>query len=746
MRKIILLFFIIQSINILGQSTGSLAGKVYDKTTKEPLTAAIIIKEIKKGTTADINGDYLIAKLTPGTYTIEISLIGYGNKKIKNIKIIAGQKTELNIPLKKSNIGLDEVVISKKSDQYTVKTVGAPVYTISEEVLNNTDKTNMSQVLMTIPGIYMEQTGNTERSNIFIRGIGGNDWRTPGVLLIVDGVPMTDATGDLDFENIDMENIEKIEVIKGPVSAFYGSNAMSGVINIVLKEPKDGFHGQFKQSVAQFRSNKTSANLNGAKNGLGYYVYGNHYYTDGYQENATYESTHAGLKLTKNFENIGKFNFVNEYSYSDRHTTSSLDSLTFVTNPTFNDENNHYIKEMYTSSLSYNNRFKNDVNMYSIIHLRETSQEGSWSDTRWSEDDISAIGGELRLSKEVELMNLKNEITVGGSYDYETSTEKDFTRDAYTGIIGDLTGEGEVKYGLAGLYIQDQITYNKLKVVLGLHYEAVHYDWNDVFNAGTEDDTSDETTISDLTPKFGFTYEFNQKLSVFGNVGKGFNPPDYDDLFTEGWSSVPNPDLKPEYITNYDIGIKGLILKNTLDYQFSYFYINYYDQIESVPYELDPSVDIHENIGDTRHQGVEVSLKYKPIEQVYLYGSYTYLDARFTYNPDEELIGNILRHSPYHQYSLGSIVKLDKIWSVTADFKHMGEYQMSNSNAMTYEGYDVLNMKLRFQKKGWTVEWTVNNVTDEKYASFAYYSDSRHKQYYRPGLPRNYAFSVAYNF
>ncbi len=746
-KQIIFIIFFLVAFLSFSQNTGIISGKVIDKKTKQPLVSAeIFVVQSSYGTVTNIDGDFKIVNLPSGIYTLQCKLMGYVPQK-KQIKVESGQTSKINFELVKQSVKLDEVVILKKKGVPSLKAHGVPVTTINREAIEFSNKSNMSEVLMKIPGIYMEPTGNTERTNIFIRGIGADGWRTPGILILIDGMPITDAMGDTYFESIDMENIEKIEVIKGPVSALYGSNAMSGVINIFLKEPINGFHGKLKQTIGQFHTNKTYGNINGTKNGYGFYISADHSYTDGYQDNAFYESTHANFKLNKAYEGIGKFSLLGEYSNSDRGLTSSLDSLTFVTNPTYNDRNNHYVKTFYNTSLSYNNVFSNNLILYSIGYLRFTQNDGSWSDTRWSEDDITSTGGELRLTKAMNFLNVKNTITFGGSYAYETSEGKDYERDAVTKIIGEQTDEDKVNYSVTGLYIQDQIDFTKkLKMTLGLHYESVYYDWNDVWNYGTPDDTSNTTTISDLTPKAGISYEFNQKLTVFANAGQGFNPPSYYNLFIDGYTTMANPDLRPEYLTSYDFGIKGLLINKTLEYQFSYYHIDYYDKIDAVLYEPDPNYEIYENVGDTRNKGFEASLNYKPNDKLYFYGTYNYLDARFTYNPDEDLIGNRLRKSPYHQYSFGGMFSLNKIWSVTSDFIHVGEYEMSNGNIMSYDGYNVVNMKLLFKQNNWTVTWTVNNVLDEKYATFAYYSDSRGGQYYRPGLPRNYSFSVSYKF
>ncbi len=114
-----------------------------------------------------------------------------------------------------------------------------------------------------MPGVFTEDRHHGESNVVSFRGIGLHTHVTRGILVLVDGVPVNEADGRTSFEGIDMENAESIEVLKGPVSAMYGPNGITGVINIKEVEPKKGFHGGIRGSKGSYNTQKISVNING---------------------------------------------------------------------------------------------------------------------------------------------------------------------------------------------------------------------------------------------------------------------------------------------------------------------------------------------------------------------------------------------------------------------------------------------------------------------------------------------------
>ena len=742
------LFFLLFAFTTIAQNKGSINGTVIDAETGKGIpNAEVLVVETSQGTVVSENGTFEINNIEPGTYTVYTHVMGYVNDTLSNIRVEAEMHTKIKFSIKTENVKLGEVTVSATKTDKTVKAIGSPIYIIGKKRIEQTDGRNISEALIAIPGVFTEDTQHSEASVVSFRGVGLHTYVTRGILVLVDGIPITEAMGRTSFEGIDMQNAEKIEVLKGPVSALYGPNGLTGVINVIEKKPRNGLHGDIEGLVGSYGTGKISANINGGNNGFNYLFKANYYKSDGYRDHSAYDATHMGVKLSKDLKASGKLKFTFDYSLSDSELAGSLDSITFVEDPTAASRKfAGYNKKLYRAYLDYTKTWNNNSLLTIDVYTRGRNDEGHYTDATWGKYDVDLFGGEGRYNTRFDLFGQKNTITVGGKFDREQSDVEEYSRDEDTGIIGDLEDKGKVIYDMSGFYIEDEFNIsNKLFLTLGLRYDLIAYEWKDQFNEGS-DNTSDNKTLDAFSPKFGFAYNPTDRLTVFGNIGKGFNPPTYDQMFIGGGSAAPNPDLNPEYLTNYEIGLRGNLM-NKLNYQVSYFLMDFVDQIATEPDPDSPGDEIYENVGDTRHKGVEASVNYQINKEFSAFVSYSYLDARFTKDPDDELVGNRLKKAPYNQYSLGARYNFNFGLAVSADYKYVGEYQMDNENMFMYEGYSLLNAKLMYRLKRFRASFAVNNLLDEKYAARAYAAKYRTwRQYYSPGWPRNFTFTLGYNF
>jgi len=331
--------------------------------------------------------------------------------------------------------------------------------------------------------------------------------------------------------------------------------------------------------------------------------------------------------------------------------------------------------------------------------------------------------------------------------DKETGKESLYRRDVNTGKEGQLIDKGKSIYELLGLYVQDEFTpFKKLVLTFGVRYDHIHYDWSDHFNEGP-DNTSDENSKAAFSPKFGFAYNPISKLTIFGNIARGFNPPQISQLFIgSSYSGLPNPDLKPEYMSNYELGMRAVLAKK-VNVQTSVFVMNFKDQIVA---EGEPAV--YQNVGDTRHLGLEASVNGNIIPNLLGYATYSYLDASFVSYKD--LKGNALRKTPTHQTTLGLKCQFKFGLTASAEYKYMSSYFMDNENINVYDGHTLVNGKLIYKWKKLFTSLSVNNILDTNYATWAYASKSYNpptqsfvwEQDYYPGWPRNFTLSIGMDF
>ncbi len=739
----------------IAQNKGSIIGTVIDKETGKSLpNTEVLILETSQGSVVSKNGAFEIKNIKSGIYTIQFHALGYVTETLSNIKVVAGKKTQIKFSMKTKNIKLNEITISATKIEKNIDKIGSPVYVMGIKELERTEGRNIEEALIRVPGVFTEDRYHNETNIVSFRGVGLHTHVTSGILVLVDGVSLTEAMGRTDFEGIDMENAEKIEILKGPVSALYGPNGITGVMNIVEKIPKEGFHGKAKASYGSYNTTTFSGNINGGKNGFTYLVKGKYFNTDGYLDRSGSNSARVGLKLIQQFDNTGKLQFTADYVETDMDLPGTLDREQFDDMST--EASNlfaGYEREFLRTNLVYTQSFGEQINLFTNLYYRKSNEEGFYADYALSKGDLSSLGGEIRSQFKHELFGKKNSIIVGFSMLNEKNDDETFRRDTDTGELGALSSTGDSNYNMFGAYIEDEFMLtDKLAINLGVRYDLVNYDWTDNLNEG-EYNTSASTSISSFSPKFGFAYNPTESLTVFGNIARGFRPPQISQLFVgSSYGGIANPDLKPEYLNNYELGVRGDV-NNKLIYQASFYMMNFTDQISSeiIP-EIDPDIPIYQNIGKTKHSGMETSLEYHFTKQFNIYSNYSYLNARFNDSPDYG--DNTLRKTPHNMFNTGLSYRFKFGLTASLDYKFIDKYYMDNEEAMEYEGYSLVNLKLMYKRNGFMASVAVNNLFDTNYATYAYASEvydrvTRQTYWvdkYIPGWPVNLNTSISYNF
>ena len=254
MKKLAYLFAFILLSNGLIAQTYRLSGRVFDSDTDEPLSGVNIqlIAENQSQTNysiTNINGDFSFNEVKAGQYQISFSYLGYSNYK-ENIDINSDK--ELNIGMEKELIPLGEVVVSSLKQERMIKDVPVPLEIVRNENIELASSFTASDILQEQPGIHLSRDGMWSTS-INIRGFGEQR-----IVALVDGNRIetaTDLMATMSF--FDVDDIERIEVIKGATSSLYGTGAMGGIVNVITK---DGYFNDEPYFKGSFNSGFNSVN------------------------------------------------------------------------------------------------------------------------------------------------------------------------------------------------------------------------------------------------------------------------------------------------------------------------------------------------------------------------------------------------------------------------------------------------------------------------------------------------------
>ena len=228
-----ILLSVMFTLNCFAGNTGKLAGKITDKTTGEPLIGAnVYIQSLNTGASTDLNGNYFILNIPPGTYSISVSMVGYAKLTVNNVSIIIDRTTTENFQLETTTIEVEGVVIVAERPVVD-KDLTASEQIVTSELLEKSGSRSIQEALVKLPGIFSDnsnlawQRGSTKG---YVRGSSNVQ-----ALLMIDNLSVNSGMVSDNYTGFNTSTIEQISVLTGGYNAEYGEGR-SAVINIVSKE------------------------------------------------------------------------------------------------------------------------------------------------------------------------------------------------------------------------------------------------------------------------------------------------------------------------------------------------------------------------------------------------------------------------------------------------------------------------------------------------------------------------------
>ncbi len=224
---------------------GGIVGKVVDAKTGKPLFGVnIIVKKTLFGTSSDIKGNFSITNLPIGIYDIEASMIGYEKQIKRQIQIFPGEKHKIIFKLIPTVIEQPALVVTASKRKQHIEDAPTSVDVVTMKEIQERGATTLDEILQNTTGFGIID------GQIDLRGSTGFNWSAGSrVLLMVDGHPLINGdTGGINWDAIPIEEVKRVEIVKGTGSALYGSNAMAGMVNIITRDPTPFPETRFKLS------------------------------------------------------------------------------------------------------------------------------------------------------------------------------------------------------------------------------------------------------------------------------------------------------------------------------------------------------------------------------------------------------------------------------------------------------------------------------------------------------------------
>ncbi|MEJ0057164.1 MAG: TonB-dependent receptor [Bacteroidota bacterium] len=399
---------------------------------------------------------------------------------------------------------LDEVVVTATRSERTMGALPMPVMLVQKSQIKAMGSLRLNDVLTEQTGLAVVPQVNGAGNGIQLQGLNPDY-----TLILLDGEPLIGRfTGSLDLSRIAVGNIKQIEIVKGPSSSLYGSDALAGVVNIITDRPQ-GIRGSFYSRYGTNNTLDLSGDYSYQSAKFGVYVYGNRYSTGGYDltpgDNAPTVSPFSNYtfnaKFTYRFSpktdlTVSGRYFTQEQDFDNQVDISSSESIRTYGPGTTRDWN---INPVLVHR--FNSRLKTTARFYATGYKTETHLNESVTDTLYYTDDFKQTFMRPELNAEY-YFNEANILTVGLGETFES---------VQTSRYGD---EAIRKQQTRYFFFQDEITlFKKLSVIAG-----GRYDQNSVYG-------------SQFSPKLSARYELNSKVSLKASFGMGFKSPDFRQLY-----------------------------------------------------------------------------------------------------------------------------------------------------------------------------------------------------------------------
>jgi iron complex outermembrane receptor protein len=638
---------------------GVLTGKITDSKTGEALPgASIYLHDLKKGTISNDQGMYRITNLNAGKYLIEITYRGYSS--IIETVAINGD-TQKDFALKEAVVENEEVTVTGVSSATRIRQSPQPVDVLKKEQLFNISATNAIDALAkTVPGVNGLSTGPAI-SKPFIRGLGYNR-----VVTINDGIRQEGQQwGDEHGIEIDDYSIQRVEVLKGPASLMYGSDALAGVINIITQRPVADGHIT-GNVLSEYQTNNALrgfyGDVAGTKNGFSFNAYGS------YKGAEDYKNKYDGRVFNSKFYNQnvgGMLGYSGAWGYS-HVMVSNFDQHIGMVEGDRDSATGAFTKALPggMEGIANNDDFKKITPEIPYQHIRhfKIATENNFAVGKGSMDVLLGY----QQNQRQEYGNPDESTTPDAWFKLKTvnyamrwhlpSTQYWKTTIGINGMSQSNTNEaGEViipDYNLfdIGGFVYTHYSKNKWSLNGGIRFDSRYVDGKPMKIDNELKFTGFTRNFSNISGSMGLSYSASDLVTFKFNVARGFRAPNLAELASNGAHEGTNRyevganNLKSETSLQVDGGFELNSEHLSLETSLFYNHINHFifyeklsnsagaDSILTDPDSGDELNVYHFDQKDANLYGAEMALDIHPhpLDWLHFRNAFSYTRAQFT--------------------------------------------------------------------------------------------------------------------
>lgn len=547
----------------------------------------------------------------------------------------------------KSKAKSERIVISPYRRQGTVSQSGSAITVIDAEAIDRTESQTVAELLRRVPGVEVVQAGGAGRTaTVFLRGAESDQ-----TLVLIDGVRVnTVADGSFDFADLRVENIERIEVLKGPQSVLYGSDALGGVVSIFTNRAHEGGGATFKAEGGSYSSQNYSVRsavhgeLLTTSNALSFQStqgisaaaprLGNTE-ADGY-ENLTLSSSND-VQLGTDWKGTinGRF----------QRGDTQLDGFDYLTGPI--DDLNYTQRHQLLTGQASVSKLEGVVRPSLMLAYLYDQLNGFDPDTAYNAYNIRNTSLSPTLQVDV-VPNDWSFTTIGTSFDSRSAVNP---------------GNFDRTRSIFGIFLNQQFDLGRYCSVSG----GVRYDHYSDFGDQVTYRTTMSSSVDEIASRFHTSF------------GTGFKAPTFNELYFPQFGNV---NLSPERNRGFDVGVETTLFDGNVVHDLTFFRSDYTDLIS-----FNTSDFTAQNIESSLAKGFEESVEVKVNRMVTLTFGYTYTDSV------NHSTAAMLPRRPLHRFTTGVVIT--PVENLTIDLLYLMVKDRIESDLKKMDDYDRVNATIR---------------------------------------------------
>jgi outer membrane cobalamin receptor len=570
------------------------------------------------------------------------------------------------------------VVVTATATRKAVKDCSSSVSVVSSQDIRAISASNALNLLNFLPGVFVQRTGDFGRADVDIRGIGQRGRR---INILVDGRPeKMGLYGCTVTHAFPLDNVERIEVVRGPSSVLYGSEAFGGVVNIITRNPEEGLETDLSASYGSFNTQQLNLRHGGKLKRWIYYLTFDRRRSDGHRENSSYNGNAFTGKLSYDFSDRFQLSLQGKYFDGKKYEAGAVDLP-------LSDFWNDYKRGAVDLTMK-----AGDERDEFFLKVYRNFGHHRFSDGWHSRDYIN--GGVLRYTTH---RILNNELVCG--VDFRVLGGKSYN-----------WPQGQWDKNEAAVFVQDEY--------------VVHQRW--ILSAGFRLHRDSLFGIEGC-PHWGIVFKVSEKTTLRASINKGFRSPQLNELYM---FPTANSDLKPERVWNYEVGFDQKI-GDWMNLGAAVYRMRGSNLIETALNPSPPPQFKFQNRGEFTFYGAELNIRAALSRSLSAFLFYTYLD------PGEKTKG---RAGQKWDFSLR--FENDDVFT-SLQTQYITDYYAEDFAQYRLPSYFLLNLRFELNALSFLgIFVEMNNILDKDYLIYVDMPGIEAGSYPMPGRSLNIGFSI----